>query len=41
MAERLPLSSCADEEQLLQEAGFIEVALFYAAFSFRGWVATA
>lgn len=41
MAARLPLGSCADEERLLQEAGFIDVELFYAALSFRGWVATA
>jgi len=41
MAERLPLMSPADEEVLLREAGFVEPALFYAAFSFRGWVASA
>jgi tRNA (cmo5U34)-methyltransferase len=41
MAERLPLLAPADEESLLVEAGFADVALFYAAFSFRGWVATA
>lgn len=41
MAERLPLLTPADEEDLLREAGFSDVALFYAAFSFRGWVATA
>lgn len=41
MAERLPLLTPAEEEELLREAGFLEVALFYAAFSFRGWVATA
>tara|TARA_A100001391_G_scaffold65878_6_gene41558 strand:+ start:30048 stop:30728 length:681 start_codon:yes stop_codon:yes gene_type:complete len=41
MAERLPLLSPAEEETLLREAGFVEPALFYAAFSFRGWVATA
>jgi tRNA (cmo5U34)-methyltransferase len=41
MAERLPLLAPADEEHLLVEAGFADVALFYAAFSFRGWVATA
>lgn len=41
MAERLPLLTPADEEHLLVEAGFTDVALFYAAFSFRGWVATA
>ena len=37
----LPLLSVAEEERLLREAGFSEVELFYAAFSFRGWVATA
>jgi tRNA (cmo5U34)-methyltransferase len=41
MAERLPLLTPADEESLLVEAGFTDVGLFYAAFSFRGWVATA
>lgn len=28
-----------EEEDLLREAGFLDVALFYAAFSLRGWVA--
>ena len=41
MAGRLPLLSVAEEEVLLCEAGFSDVELFYAAFSFRGWVATA
>ncbi|MET1114163.1 MAG: class I SAM-dependent methyltransferase [Comamonas sp.] len=41
MTERLPLLTPAEEEELLREAGFVEVGLFYAAFSFRGWVATA
>lgn len=41
MAERLPLLSPAAEEELLCEAGFVEPTLFYAAFSFRGWVAIA
>lgn len=41
MAENLPLLSTAEEEALLHQAGFANVALFYAAFSFRGWVATA
>ncbi len=41
MAERLPLLAPADEEALLREAGFVDVAMFYAAFSFRGWVASA
>ena len=37
----LPLLSVAQEEALLCDAGFSDVELFYAAFSFRGWVATA
>lgn len=41
MADRLPLLSPAEEEELLRESGFEEPALFYAALSFRGWVATA
>lgn len=41
MAERLHLLTPAEEEQLLRDAGFLDVALFYAAFSFRGWVAIA
>lgn len=39
MAQLLPLCSPAEEEDLLREAGFSDVALFYAALSFRGWVA--
>jgi tRNA (cmo5U34)-methyltransferase len=41
MAERLPLLTPTEEEGLLREAGFLDVALFYAAFSFRGWVGIA
>jgi tRNA (cmo5U34)-methyltransferase len=41
IAERLPLLPPTEEEGLLREAGFLDIALFYAAFSFRGWVATA
>ena len=41
MAEHLTLLSDEDEQALLREAGFEDVAMFYAAFSFRGWVATA
>lgn len=37
----LPLLPVAEEEELLCEAGFSDIELFYAAFSFRGWVATA
>jgi tRNA (cmo5U34)-methyltransferase len=41
MAARLPILSADEDEALLREAGFSDVALFYAGFSFRGWVATA
>lgn len=41
MMERLPLLTPAEEEVLLREAGFTDVELYYAAFSFRGWVGTA
>lgn len=41
MAERLPILSVPEDEALLQEAGFVDVALFYAGFTFRGWTATA
>lgn len=39
IAERLPLLSPEQEVALLQEAGFDDVELFYAGFSFKGWVA--
>jgi tRNA (cmo5U34)-methyltransferase len=38
---RLPVVAPEAEEALLREAGFDGVELFYAAFSFRGWVAHA
>ncbi|MET1756067.1 class I SAM-dependent methyltransferase [Novosphingobium sp. RD2P27] len=41
MSKQLPILSAVEEEALLEQAGFSEIALFYAAFSFRGWVATA
>jgi len=41
MAQRLPLVSPSEEEGLLRAAGFADVEMFYAAFSFRGWVAVA
>lgn len=42
MMERLPsLLTPAQEEDLLREAGYTDVELYYAAFSFRGWVGTA
>lgn len=39
IGSRLPLLAPEQEEALLQEAGFRSVELFYAAFTFRGWVA--
>jgi tRNA (cmo5U34)-methyltransferase len=41
MAERLPLLSPDREEACFRGAGFRQPSLFYAAFSFRGWVMTA
>ncbi|MGO1069459.1 class I SAM-dependent methyltransferase [Lysobacter sp. CA199] len=36
---RLSILTPAQDEALLREAGFSDVALFYAGFAFRGWVA--
>lgn len=41
IGERLPVLSPERDEALLRQAGFKDVSLFYAAFTFRGWVATA
>jgi tRNA (cmo5U34)-methyltransferase len=41
MISRLPVLSSEEDETLLRQAGYSNVALFYAAFSFRGWVASA
>jgi tRNA (cmo5U34)-methyltransferase len=41
IAEKLPLLSPEEDEALLRESGFQDVALFYAAFTFRGWIARA
>jgi len=41
LAEHLPALSPEEDEALLREAGFGDVALFYAALTFRGWVARA
>lgn len=37
--ERLPVLSPQEDEALLESAGFSGVHLFYAGFTFRGWVA--
>jgi tRNA (cmo5U34)-methyltransferase len=38
MAERLPLLSPEQDEAILSDSGFKDIALFYAGFTFRGWV---
>lgn len=38
MSERLPLLSPEQDEAILRDAGFADVALFYAGFTFKGWV---
>ncbi|MDH5835226.1 class I SAM-dependent methyltransferase [Luteimonas kalidii] len=37
--ERLPVIAPDDEVRLLAQAGFDRIELFYAGFTFRGWVA--
>lgn len=39
MRARLPVLSPQQDVALLREAGFVQVELFYCAFTFRGWVA--
>ena len=41
IAARLPILAPEEDEQLLRDAGFGTVSLFYAGFAFRGWVAYA
>ncbi len=38
---RLPLLSPEEDMAVLRDAGFEDIELFYAAFTFRGWVARA
>lgn len=38
IGERLPLLSPEQDEAILRDAGFADVTLFYAGFTFRGWV---
>ena len=38
IGERLPALSPEKDEEILRDAGFSDLALFYAAFTFRGWV---
>jgi tRNA (cmo5U34)-methyltransferase len=41
IATRLSILAPEEEEAMLREAGFSDIALFYAGLSFRGWVAYA
>jgi tRNA (cmo5U34)-methyltransferase len=41
MESNLPLLAPCDEEAMLSEAGFTDTQLFYAGFTFRGWVSYA
>ncbi|MBN9220242.1 MAG: class I SAM-dependent methyltransferase [Mesorhizobium sp.] len=41
IATRLTILDPQEEEAMLRQAGFADVGLFYAGFSFRGWVAYA
>lgn len=41
ISAHLPILAPEDDEQLLRDAGFSGVSLFYAGFAFRGWVAYA
>jgi tRNA (cmo5U34)-methyltransferase len=41
IGDRLHVLSPQDDEALMREAGFEDVSLFYAALTFRGWVAYA
>jgi tRNA (cmo5U34)-methyltransferase len=38
---RLSIMAPEDDEAMLREAGFVDVSLFYAGLSFKGWVAYA
>lgn len=39
--ERLPVLSPEQDIELLREAGFTDIDMFYSAFTFKGWVALA
>lgn len=41
IGKHLPIVAPDQEERLLREAGFQDISLFYAGFTFRGWVAYA
>ncbi len=39
ISQRLPVLSPQQDAELLREAGFENIELFYSAFTFKGWVA--
>lgn len=39
ISAQLPVLSPEQDEDILRSAGFSDVSMFYAAFSFRGWIA--
>lgn len=41
LGTRLTILEPAEEEAMLRDSGFSDVTLFYAAFSFKGWVSYA
>jgi tRNA (cmo5U34)-methyltransferase len=41
IASRLSILEPEEEEAMLFDAGFADISLFYAAFSFKGWIAYA
>lgn len=41
IAAQLPILAPDQDEAMLRDAGFSDVSLFYAGFTFRGWVAYA
>jgi tRNA (cmo5U34)-methyltransferase len=41
ISAQLPILSPEQDESILRESGFTNVSLFYAGFTFRGWVAYA
>lgn len=41
IAAQLPILSPEQDESILRDSGFTSVSLFYAGFTFRGWVAYA
>jgi tRNA (cmo5U34)-methyltransferase len=38
IGERLPILTPEQDEAILRDAGFKDISLFYAGFTFRGWV---